>query len=86
MAGKLAAKNGKKNYKSKKKTYIFWRAGGGKIGGQKRKKIYVFLKLIWRAGGGKIGGQKREKRTYFLNLYFLEGCWRENWRQKTEKI
>ena len=61
MAGKSAAKKLKKIYFFQ--TYIFLRAGRGKIGGKKRmRKIYIFFTYIfWRAGHWKIGGKKTEK-------------------------
>ena len=64
------------------KTYIFWRAGRGKISGKKN--CYFLTYIFWRAGRGKIGGKKNwtTYKFFFLNLYFLEGWSLEDRRQK----
>ena len=45
------------------KTYIFWRAGRGKIGGKKTEKniSFIFLKLIFF--GGLVAGKSAAKKT-----------------------
>ena len=64
------------------KTYIFWRAGRGKIGGKKMwKNISSICKtyIFWRAGRGKIGGKKWKDLSCcdaFLELALEETYWK----------
>ena len=59
MAGKLATKNGKNICFFL--TYNFWRAGGGKIGGQTENiQLFFIYYICGRAGGGKNCGKRRK--------------------------